>query len=818
MLTLAQAFDELAAITATGKTYTTKQLMDLVGRVSLDAAPGYTQGKVTVLYSGQINGVSSTDYIKAMVKNGEDIRVIDKTQVGQFLANDEFKKAWLKISTEAELYHGSNGPWAKASGRFVADTAGEVRLLGFNASDRSVFINTELKTALGPNSRITSIEGKSVAELRSMRYSDAVKALKQNSVLHVGTSGFKVAAAGGTLQSVTVGDFLNPEILDAQAYAKAHPEAAQHYKEFWKDSLTFAERRKLKPITRGVGKAAMLGHGLGVAMGLLQFYTASAEASEALDSGDTEKSRKIMEDWALDAVGGTAGAAIGSAVVTMAVGLVVVLGTTVSAPVVAVVTLGAAIAGGYAGSKAVTTAWEKYNGNADQSELNLLEKLSAHYALREFNRVFGTKEADTLTGTTEKDYLFGGGGDDTLDGLAGDDVLRGGAGSDTLTGGAGNDQLVGGADNDSLDGGDGDDKLLGDDGDDILIGGKDSDRLQGGKGDDTYRFSTGDGVDVIRDEDGQGKIEVDGQTLTGGRKLADDTWIADDKQYSFTRVANDDGYDLVISRRGQSDGIRIQNWQAGQLGLLLDDTPADEDQAAFQVIGDRKPLFIGYGQYFYDSYGNVFTIDETQADFADVLFGSGAKDQLSGGGGNDALSGYAGDDTLDGGTGDDLLSGGGGQDRIKGGDGNDTIFAGGTYNGTRIRGPQDLPYQPPANATIVGATWSVYPSEVMLDGELTVVDTIQSVGGDDRTDEGDIVDAGAGDDYADGGYGDDVIDGGDGNDKLRGGAGNDALEGGAGDDHIGGDSTRFDILIGDVVRRSDRITPSANQDQWRLAA
>ncbi|HMW18189.1 MAG TPA: Ig-like domain-containing protein [Accumulibacter sp.] len=86
----------------------------------------------------------------------------------------------------------------------------------------------------------------------------------------------------------------------------------------------------------------------------------------------------------------------------------------------------------------------------------------------------------------------------------------------------------------------------------------------------------------------------------------------------------------------------------------------------------------------------------------------------------------------------------------------------------------------------------------MLDGELTVVDTIQSVGGDDRTDEGDIVDAGAGDDYADGGYGDDVIDGGDGNDKLRGGAGNDALEGGAGDDHIGGDSTRFDILIGDI--------------------
>jgi len=395
---------------------------------------------------------------------------------------------------------------------------------------------------------------------------------------------------------------------------------------------------------------------------------------------------------------------------------------------IAVIALSAGIVGGfaYAGSKLAATAWEKLNGDADQSELNILERLSAQYALREFNTFFGTKEADTLTGTAQKDYLFGGGADDTLDGLAGDDVLRGGAGSDTLNGGDGADQLVGGDDNDTLDGGDGDDKLLGDAGDDVLIGGKGSDQLQGGKGDDTYRFSAGDGVDVIRDEDGQGKIEVDGHALTGGKKLADGYWISDDKQFTFTRVDNDDGHDLVISRRGQSDGMRIQNWQAGQLGITLDDTPAEDEQISFQVTGDLKPFVASEGHYQYDSYDNVVTTGEAQAGFADVIFGTGDTDKLSGGGGNDGISGYAGDDDIDGGTGDDLLSGGAGQDTIHGGAGNDHLFAGGTYNGTRIRQPDDTPYQPPANAKIIGATWAVYPLEMVLDGETTTIDIIKS--------------------------------------------------------------------------------------------
>lgn len=63
MLNKDQALDELAKLQATGKV-TIKKLMELAAQVSLDTAPGFTQGSVTLLYSGTINGVSSTDYVR----------------------------------------------------------------------------------------------------------------------------------------------------------------------------------------------------------------------------------------------------------------------------------------------------------------------------------------------------------------------------------------------------------------------------------------------------------------------------------------------------------------------------------------------------------------------------------------------------------------------------------------------------------------------------------------------------------------------------------------------------------------------------------
>jgi hypothetical protein len=143
MLTLDQALVELGKLTASGNAYTTKQLMDLAAQVSLDAAPGYTQGSVTLLYSGQINGVESIDYISRMIDDVPDIRVLNKIHVGQFLGDPEFQKAWLALTggDTSLLYNGSNGPWAQASARFVADTVGEVRVLAFSPRSDAVFAN-----------------------------------------------------------------------------------------------------------------------------------------------------------------------------------------------------------------------------------------------------------------------------------------------------------------------------------------------------------------------------------------------------------------------------------------------------------------------------------------------------------------------------------------------------------------------------------------------------------------------------------------------------------------------------------------------------
>ncbi|MBC7377662.1 MAG: putative Ig domain-containing protein, partial [Burkholderiaceae bacterium] len=58
---------------------------------------------------------------------------------------------------------------------------------------------------------------------------------------------------------------------------------------------------------------------------------------------------------------------------------------------------------------------------------------------------------------------------------------------------------------------------------------------------------------------------------------------------------------------------------------------------------------------------------------------------------------------------------------------------------------------------------------------------------DQQDTSGDVIDAGAGDDWVIGGFGDDRAQGGDGNDSLQGLGGNDILEGNAGDDYLEGD-------------------------------
>lgn len=272
ILTYDEAIVELTKLTSSGK-YTVTDLINLGSRVSVDVAQGMTQGSVTLLYSGTVNGVGSGTLIDDMMKQGADIRVIDKTQAGAFLKSREFNAAFETLTdamSEVEkkaagdlLYDARKGPWAEASRRFAADTVGEVRFLGPAADINRQFGTAELPNLLAPNSKVTRIEGIAIDELRAMGTHKAFEAITSRSLLSAGYSGFKVVAQdvvgvdgsiSRKLVSLDVRDFLNSDVLDAEAYAKAHPEAMQHLKDFLKTNATATETSKFKMLARGAGK------------------------------------------------------------------------------------------------------------------------------------------------------------------------------------------------------------------------------------------------------------------------------------------------------------------------------------------------------------------------------------------------------------------------------------------------------------------------------------------------------------------------------------------------------------------------------------
>ena len=201
-------------------------------------------------------------------------------------------------------------------------------------------------------------------------------------------------------------------------------------------------------------------------------------------------------------------------------------------------------------------------------------------------------------------------------------------------------------------------------------------------------------------------------------------------------------------------------------------------------------------QYYYeinhdeDRYGNLLAAsgdDDSEKVTDNTLFGSEDKDAINGLSGNDLLSGGAGNDTIDGGTGDDMIGGGAGADSILGGDGDDFISSSADIVANRQQqGPTDLwknwGLPQGKQALHQGSMWGVY-----MEGEATIWSGIGDVRTDTASTEGDVIDAGAGDDQVIGSWAADRIQGGEGKDGLSGLAGDDIIEGGAGDDTINAD-------------------------------
>ncbi|WP_283204928.1 calcium-binding protein, partial [Chitinivorax sp. B] len=151
-------------------------------------------------------------------------------------------------------------------------------------------------------------------------------------------------------------------------------------------------------------------------------------------------------------------------------------------------------------------------------------------------------------------------------------------GNDTISGGGGNDYLEGGADQDSLTGSAGNDHLHGGQGNDTLVGGKDNDWLEGGLGVDRYEFTTGDGIDVIKDADGQGTLVINGAILNAANGTEQSG------EYEATLAgkklkllwSGQAGTELkVIYGDGGKDAITIAKFKNGDFGLNLTAKPVD---------------------------------------------------------------------------------------------------------------------------------------------------------------------------------------------------------------------------------------------------
>ncbi len=387
---------------------------------------------------------------------------------------------------------------------------------------------------------------------------------------------------------------------------------------------------------------------------------------------------------------------------------------------------------------------------------------------------FGTDGGDPIIGTDETkfgDHLYGGGGNDTINGLNGDDYIEGGTGNDVIGGGQGADTLMGGA------------------GDDTLVGGDNSDLLQGGSGNDTYYFEGASGLDIIRDSDGAGLIVV-GSTanapLAGGNKLGNNVWISEDKQYVYALIEGN----LIIrpAQAGSVAGIiTVKNWQPGQLGITLSDSPATNVTPTTTFNGDFAKLLNEAGTQYVLENDNYKSAGP-QPGALDLITGTAGEDFINGAGGADALLGMGGDDLIEGGDGGDVLQGGLGSDTLRGGAGPDFILGsstGGLLHTTDAPAPLPQPFQ-----TYVlgqGFNWVHEYSQLDADG-FPLASLFYSVDRNTEAgDQGNVIEAGDGADIVYAGTGPDVVHGDAGADDILGMGGNDVLFGDEGNDRISGD-------------------------------
>jgi len=358
----------------------------------------------------------------------------------------------------------------------------------------------------------------------------------------------------------------------------------------------------------------------------------------------------------------------------------------------------------------------------------------------------------------------------------------------------GDDVVAGFVRDDVIDGGDGNDTIYGQRGADILIGGLGNDTLYGGADSDTYRYALGDGNDRIVESHSNGSADV--LEFAEGIAAADLTVSRSQDDVEDILFTFSDGGSILLEQQYSivaSSGIEIFRFADGM--------EWSSDDLAGQLAS------------------NAWT------DGDDTIQGaSGVDDFLYAGAGNDTVHGYSGADTIIGGLGDDVLHGGKSSDtyHYSLGDGADTIVE--NYNNgsadrlilggdilvsdiTVTRGTSDLDeatlsFSDGGSILLQHQFRYVSDSGVetieFADGTIWRHADLQAAyfGSFDLSQDNTIHGFG----YLDG----DVIDAGAGNDTVYGDRGTDTITGGLGDDYLAG-GKQSDTYIYDLGDGADTI-------------
>ena len=360
-------------------------LRALANQVSVEAT-----GDVTVLYSGRLSdGTSTSDLIKNMLASGENIKVIDKTPVAEFLTSDEFLEAVGNIygvelkdmqnenfSHPAKdwLFDAKNGPWADASYRFAMDASGDVRVIAPEALSDRVFAKTELPALLA-NDNVTAIEGIPKDQLKALGDPEAIfKAIKVASFQHMALTGLHYDKDA----THAADDFLQ-EITDTEGYLAQHPEANGRFK-LASDTLADDQKAYFKAFSEamadsphGLSTGGKLLNKLGVVGGLMGFALAYSDAASAAESGDIEQAKEIMAQWAVDESGSAAGEALGAVIAGVAVAAA---GAALAAPVAAGIIIGGSLVGGFFGADGAAGLYELFKDKNDNDRSDIIDKLA----------------------------------------------------------------------------------------------------------------------------------------------------------------------------------------------------------------------------------------------------------------------------------------------------------------------------------------------------------------------------------------------------------------------------------------------------------